>query len=154
LEEEPVRRTYAYIRSHAAGRLVGLARAKHVRNGPDARRRRREESRTLEGCSGNRRPRTAKCTQCVPERAGSQFLGARGGAGCCRVLQYKAIKYVAILGGVVRQLLRARKEALKPFFYDPAIEGLQHLGVEHEKRYLQELTRPSCAWWDDLVDST
>jgi hypothetical protein len=36
--------------------------------------------------------------------------GACGRAGCRRVLQHRAVKHVAIAGGVVRQLLRARKK--------------------------------------------
>lgn len=35
----------------------------------------------------------------------------------------------------------SRKEISKPFFNDPTIELLQHLGLEHEKRYLHELVR-------------
>src|SRR5208282_3623827 len=34
----------------------------------------------------------------------------------------------------------SRKEIKKPFFNDPTIELLQQLGLEHEKRYLHELT--------------
>ena len=35
----------------------------------------------------------------------------------------------------------SRKEIKKPFFSDPTIELLQQLGLEHEKRYLQELAK-------------
>src|SRR5581483_11178283 len=34
----------------------------------------------------------------------------------------------------------SRNKVVKPFFHDPAIELLRKLGLEHEQRYLRQLT--------------
>src|SRR6266576_178873 len=54
-------------------------------------------------------------------------------------------------------------EITKPFFDDPAVDLLRKLGLEHERRYLQELTlerdvtvvevNVNCSW-EDAVEET
>ena len=56
-----------------------------------------------------------------------------------------------------------RKEITKPFFNDPAVDLLRKLGLEHERRYLRQLTQEHGLTvfevnvkgsWEDAVQET